>query len=123
VVRVRGDSSTCGTLDEIRTEYAYWGQESTTENADSDSGEKTRKLGDLDPIDDSDHPQNNPEIANLTDDELTGALTNPTNGDKVTVKGDKVFDGNTRVNEAKSREFDPGMNIPVDELPKDNLDD
>ncbi len=88
----------------------------------NESSEGTRTLGDLETIHDSDHAQNDPAIGELNDNDLADALTNPSEGDKVTVKGNKVYDGNTRVNEAKSRGFDGGMEIPVDELPNPPID-
>lgn len=85
--------------------------------------EDSRKLGDLETIHDPDHPQNDPEIGKLTDEELKGAIHNPENGDRITVKGNKVYDGNTRINEAKKRGFDPDMEIGVDTLPESTFDD
>ena len=49
-------------------------------------GEGTRTLDDLETIHDADHPQNDPSIGELSDEDLSDALTNPENGDKVTVK-------------------------------------
>ena len=59
----------------------------------------------------------------LSDEDLADALTNPENGDKVTVKGNKVYDGNTRVNEAKKRGLPGSTEIPVDELPNPKVDE
>lgn len=53
---------------------------------------------------------------------MGNAINNPEKGDKVTVRGNKVLDGNTRVNEAKSRGWADETKIPVDELP-DNIDE
>lgn len=91
----------------------------------NESSEGTRELGDLEPIHDPNHAQNDPEIGELSDGELGEAIKNPENGDKVTVRGNKVLDGNTRVNEAKSREWASDTPIPVIELPElpDNIDD
>lgn len=91
--------------------------ESTTEG--------TRALGDLEPIHDSDHPQNDAGIKELSDEELEEAIKNPSEGDKVTVRGNKVLDGNTRINEAKGRGWEDDTEIPVIELPElpDNIDD
>lgn len=83
--------------------------------------EGTRSLDDLEPIHDPDHPQNDPGIKDLTDQELIDSLLNPSNGDKVTVKGNTVYDGNTRVNEAKSSGLGDIV-IPVDELPNPDID-
>jgi hypothetical protein len=79
--------------------------------------EGTRKLDDLETIHDPDHPENDPEIGELSDEDLKNAIENPKNGDKITVKGNKVYDGNTRINEAKQRGMDGQTEIPVDELP------
>ncbi|MEO0400572.1 MAG: hypothetical protein AAF224_14260 [Pseudomonadota bacterium] len=75
-----------------------------------------RKLGDLLTIHPPDHPQNDPAISNLSDEDLVASLLRPENGDLVTVKGNRVFDGNTRVNEAIKRGFADTFEVPVDEL-------
>jgi hypothetical protein len=78
----------------------------------------TRKLGELEPIHAPDHPQNDPGIGSLSDGELGEAINNPSNGDRVTVRGNRVLDGNTRINEAKARGWPTNTTIPVDELPE-----
>ncbi|WP_460456966.1 RHS repeat domain-containing protein [Arenimonas alkanexedens] len=99
--------------------------EGPSEEGDSPSEEGTRELGDLEPIHAPDHPQNNPEIGNLTDDELGGAINNPADGEKVKVRGNRVLDGNTRINEARARGWPSDTLIPVEELPDlpDNVDE
>lgn len=91
----------------------------------NESSEGTRTLGDLEPIHDADHPQNDPDIKELSDKELEEAIKNPSKGDKVTVRGNKVVDGNTRVNEAKGRGWDDDTEVPVIQLPElpDNIDE
>ncbi len=93
-----------------------------TVNAYKES-EGTRTLEELETIHDPDHPQNDPEIGELSDEELTNAINNPKEGDKVRVKGNVVLDGNTRINEAKSRGFDGSTEIPVFEEPVPVYDD
>ena len=78
----------------------------------------TRELGELEPIHAPDHPQNDPEIGRLSDTELGEAINNPSNGDRVTVRGNRVLDGNTRINEANARGWPTNTTIPVDELPE-----
>ncbi|MFT4924531.1 MAG: hypothetical protein ACI8WB_000609 [Phenylobacterium sp.] len=99
------------------TAVAYGGSEAINQYQ-----EGTRKLDDLETIHDADHPQNDPQIGDLSDSELENAIKDPSNGDKVTVKGGKVYDGNTRINEAKTRGFDGNMVIPVVELPNPTVD-
>ena len=84
--------------------------------------EGTRELGELEPIHDADHPQNDTGIADLSDEELGEAINNPKEGDKVKVRGNKVLDGNTRVNEAKGRGWADDTEIPVIELPEVTVD-
>lgn len=88
----------------------------------NESSGGTRNLDELEPIHEPDHPQNDPDIEELSDEGLLDALTNPRDGDRVTVKGNRVYDGNTRVNEAKARGFDGSLEIPVIELPNQNID-
>jgi hypothetical protein len=59
------------------------------------------------------------------DEELGEAINNPANGDRVKVRGNRVLQGNTRINEAKSRDWPDDTKIPVDELPElpDNIDE
>jgi RHS repeat-associated protein len=100
-------------------------QEQASEPTADDGGkEGVRDLGDLEPIHAPDHPQNDPEIGRLSDGELGEAINNPVNGDRVTVRGNKVLDGNTRINEAKGRGWPDDTKIPVNELPElpDNID-
>jgi RHS repeat-associated protein len=94
------------------------------EQASEPTTEGERELGDLEPIHAPDHPQNNPEISGLSDEELGEAINNPANGERVTVRGNKVLNGNTRINEAKGRGWPDNTKIPVDELPElpDNID-
>ncbi|WP_299696735.1 hypothetical protein [Hydrocarboniphaga sp.] len=89
------------------------------QNANDDITSGTRSLGDLEPIHDPGHRENDPKIGKLSDKDLKDALVRPANGAKVTVKGNgnRVWDGNTRVNEAKKRGFPDDMQIPVDQLP------
>ncbi len=100
------------------TAVAYAGSEAINQYQDS-----TRKLDDLETIHAPDHPQNDPAIGELSDNELENAIKDPSKDDKVTVKGNKVYDGNTRINEAKKRGFDGNMEIPVDELPNPKVND
>lgn len=100
-------------------------QEQATEpTVDGGDREGVRELGELEPIHAPDHPQNDPEIGRLSDGELGEAINNPANGDRVTVRGNKVLDGNTRINEAKGRGWPDDTKIPVNELPElpDNID-
>jgi RHS repeat-associated protein len=78
----------------------------------------TRELGDLETIHAPGHPQNDPKIGELSDRDLEESIKNPTAGDKITVKGNRVLDGNTRINEAKSRGWPSDTTIPVEELPE-----
>ena len=99
-------------------------KEATEETEDQAEG-PTRKLGDLETIHDPDHPQNNPEIADLTDEELDEVINDPSDGQKVKVRGNRVLDGNTRINEAKKRGWPDDKPIPVEESPElpDNVDE
>lgn len=88
---------------------------------DIPSGEVTRRpgsrqLGDLEPIHSGDLNPGADGIRGLSDDELMGSITDPENGDPVVVGGDgnRVLDGNTRVEEA-GRRFPPDTEIPVEE--------
>lgn len=92
--------------------------------ADGGDREGVRELGELEPIHAPDHPQNDPAIGKLSDGELGEAINNPANGDRVTVRGNKVLDGNTRINEAKGRGWPDSTKVPVNELPElpDNID-
>lgn len=94
-------------------------------NESSEGSEGTRELGDLEPIHDPDHPQNDPEIGELSDEGLGEAINNPEDGEKVKVRGNTVIDGNTRINEAKGRGWADDTEIPVIEFPErpDNIDD
>ena len=61
----------------------------------------------------------------MSDKELEEAIKSPSNGDKVTVRGNNVLDGNTSVNEAKGRGWDDDTEFPVIQLPElpDNIDE
>ncbi len=85
----------------------------------------TRTLDELEPIHAPDHPQNDPEIGKLTDRELDDAIRKPSRDDSITVRGNKVLDGNTRINEAKARGWPGDTEVPVVELPElpKNIDD
>ncbi|MEL4892131.1 RHS repeat-associated core domain-containing protein [Xanthomonas protegens] len=100
-------------------------QNSEGDSSGNEGQQGVRELGDLEPTHAPDHPQNDPAIPGLSDEELRNAINNPKNGDAVTVRGNTVLDGNTRINEAKSRGWPDNTLIPVDELPErpDNVDD
>jgi hypothetical protein len=85
-----------------------------SEEADEDDA---RKLGDLEPIDGPAHNQPRPELEGLSNDELMGSVTAPADGQRVKVRGNKVLDGNGRINEMKKRGFSGDTSIPVDSLP------
>jgi len=87
--------------------------------------EGVRELGDLETSHAPNHPQNDPAIPELSDEGLRDAINNPTNGEMVIVRGNTVLNGNTRINEAKSRDWPDNTVIPVFELPErpDNVDD
>lgn len=91
-------------------------------NESSGNSSGTRELGELEPIHTPDHPQNDPEIGDLSDEELEEAINNPKDGEKVKVKGNRVMDGNTRINEAKKREWSPDTEITVEELHNPTID-
>ena len=79
----------------------------------------TRQLGDLETIDAPGHNKPRPELEGLSDEDLSDSVNNPANGDKVTVKGNEVRDGNGRVKEMQKRGFGSDTEVPVDELPED----
>jgi RHS repeat-associated protein len=85
----------------------------------------TRTLGELETIHVPGHPQNDPDIERLSDRELGEAINRPKEGDRITVRGNRVLDGNTRINEAKARGWPSDTIIPVVELPQRpaNVDD
>ncbi len=93
-----------------------------TVTSDNASGDGTRALGDLEPIEGPGHDAARPELEELTDEELMGSVTDPKNGDKVKVRGNKLRDGNGRIKEMNDRGFSPDTEIPVDELPDDSGD-
>ncbi|WP_254057321.1 RHS repeat-associated core domain-containing protein [Stenotrophomonas sp. ZAC14A_NAIMI4_1] len=100
-------------------------QKSESNNSSGGEGGGVRQLGDLEPIHDPNHSQNDPAIGKLSDKELGDAINNPKNGDEVTVRGNRVLDGNTRINEAKARGWSDSTKIPVRELDDSpiNVDD
>lgn len=54
----------------------------------------------------------------MSDEELGEAINNPEDGEKVKVRGNTVFDGNTRINEAKGRGWTDDTEIQVEEFPE-----
>lgn len=91
-------------------------QKSESGQQNGEAGGGVRNLGDLEPIHEPNHSQNDPAIGKLSDKELGDAISNPKNGDEVTVRGNRVLDGNTRINEAKARGWSDSTKIPVREL-------
>ena len=61
-------------------------------NGGETTSEGTRELGDLEPIHDPDHLQNDPNIGRLTDEEHGEAINNPADGEKVKVRGNSPVD-------------------------------
>jgi hypothetical protein len=78
---------------------------------------KQRSFGDLETIDAPGHNGPRPEIRDLTDEELRDSIVNPTPGTEITVRGNKVLDGNGWIKEARLRGlFEDDELINVDEL-------
>ncbi|MEM1192845.1 MAG: hypothetical protein AAGH42_05565 [Pseudomonadota bacterium] len=73
-------------------------------------------FGDLEPIHAADHPGHDPKIGQLSDDNLKRAITEPKDSQYLKVKGNRLFDGNTGVNEAKRRGFNKDWIVPVIDL-------
>lgn len=81
---------------------------------------KQRNFRDLETIDAPGHNAPRPNLQNLSDQELRDAIVNPLPGEEITVRGNKVLDGNGRIKEAKKRGlFGDDESIPVKELDDD----
>lgn len=76
----------------------------------------TIRVGDLEPLHSPTTSGARPGLAGLSDDELLNSVSNPINGDPISInpKTGKIMDGNGRAYELKSRAADPRSKITPD---------
>lgn len=79
-----------------------------------------RRIGDLEPIDAPGRNAPRPELEELSDEDLIGAIFDPEDGQQIKVKGNRILDGNGRIKEALRRGLLGNDDfVPVEELPED----